>query len=188
MPALGVSFGRPVTQPKDHKSDHPGPSKIAPKTLVGVPQMPSSRPPRASSQPPRPTGQSLSSGPAGRFAAPPASRGPAKTARPPQEAPPVEEISSSLLLPDETASAATIPGLEELSGSLLLDDPSLVLDDPTVVQQAQPAPAAEPVAAPRPRRTGRSWASPSCPGRRRRRCSTASRWRCPRRRPRCALR
>ncbi len=55
-------------------------------------------------------------------------------------------------MPDEPASAATIPGLEELSGSLLLDDPSLVLDDPTVVQlAAQPAPpAVEPAHAPPP--------------------------------------
>lgn len=69
--------------------------------------------------------------------------------------PPVEEISSSLLLPDDSESA--LPGVEELSGSHLLDDPGpLNLDDPTVVlppaggvpAAAVPAPQEAPPPAP----------------------------------------
>ena len=48
--------------------------------------------------------------------------------------PPVEEISSSLLLEDEGASGS-LPGIEELSGSLLVEDPSgLQLDEPSGLQ------------------------------------------------------
>jgi hypothetical protein len=70
----------------------------------------------------------------------------------------LEEISSSLLLPDDSASASALPGLEELSGSLLLEepgeildepsgvlsDPSLVVDDPTRILPTQVAPIGEP--------------------------------------------
>jgi hypothetical protein len=68
--------------------------------------------------------------------------------------PPVEEISSSLLVADDSESA--LPGVEELSGSLLLDDPEpLNLDDPTVVlppaggepEAAVPAPQEPPAPA-----------------------------------------
>ncbi|HTB74827.1 MAG TPA: hypothetical protein VK762_16370 [Polyangiaceae bacterium] len=82
--------------------------------------------------------------------------------------PPVEEISSSLLLSDD--SAGSLPGVEELSGSLLLEDPStlqsdepealradepsgLHADDPTVVMLAQGgSPAAPGPEAPAPYR------------------------------------
>jgi hypothetical protein len=66
--------------------------------------------------------------------------------------PPVEEISSSLLVPDESADDSesallAVEEVEELSGSLLLEDPGpLNLDDPTVVLP----PAAEVPAAPAP--------------------------------------
>ncbi len=60
--------------------------------------------------------------------------------------PPVEEISSSLLLEDDAASGS-LPGVEELSGSLLLEDPSeLMLDDATVVLPPSPAEPPPPVA------------------------------------------
>jgi hypothetical protein len=71
---------------------------------------------------------------------------------PPQENfPPVEEISSSLLLPDDDAGSGNLPGLEELSGSLLLDDPTEVkqapLEPPAAVLEAA-ARAVRPAAAP----------------------------------------
>jgi hypothetical protein len=55
-----------------------------------------------------------------------------KAAPPParRRTPSLEEISSSLLLPDdETSSSGILPGLEELSGSLLLEDPTVVRED-----------------------------------------------------------
>ncbi len=63
---------------------------------------------------------------------------------PREKPPPVEEISSSLLLSDESASGK-LPGVEELSGSLLLDDPTVVVPDPTL---SPPLPAAQARAAP----------------------------------------
>jgi hypothetical protein len=53
--------------------------------------------------------------------------------------PPVEEISSSLLLPDDPASGS-LPGVEELSGSLLLDDPgALPADEPGALHADEPS-------------------------------------------------
>ena len=62
--------------------------------------------------------------------------------------PSLEEISSSLLLPDEGSSSSTMPGLEELSGSLLLDDPTELREDLRALPLAEPsrntAPLGEP--------------------------------------------
>ena len=61
--------------------------------------------------------------------------------------PPVEEISSSLLLSDDSASGS-LPGVEELSGSLLLEDPSalegdepggLPADEPSALRADEPS-------------------------------------------------
>jgi hypothetical protein len=53
--------------------------------------------------------------------------------------PSLEEISSSLLLPDEGSSSSTMPGLEELSGSLLLDDPTELREDLRALPLAEPS-------------------------------------------------
>ena len=167
----------PVTQEKDHKGNgQRGPGDKAAKTLVGRALLPSRPPPRPTSQAPGPPTQGggesrpppLGPSSRGRFAPPP-SRRPAprgtEPPRPPREKlTPLEEISSSLLLPDDGGSG-TLPGVEsveELSGSLLLDDPSLVLDDPTVVKDqpfaafAAPAPARASAREPRPAPEARS--------------------------------
>jgi hypothetical protein len=98
-------------------------------------------------------------------------RTPARTTEPPR-APaqhlPLEEISSSLLLPDDPASGALPgaedPGLEELSGSLLLDDPSLMLDDLTQVNPVAleaPAAAVPPVGEAAPVAAAADWRPPA---------------------------
>jgi hypothetical protein len=137
-----------VTQEKDHKGGREtGPGEKPAKTLVGRALLPNSSrpPPRPTSQPPRASSRPAA-GPLsrGRLTTPTPRRAPAQPLRAPRSnQPPVEEISSSLLLEDDSASGS-LPGVEELSGSLLLEDPSdLALDDATVV--VPPAPAAAPV-------------------------------------------
>jgi hypothetical protein len=140
-----------VTQEKDQKADRgTGPGRIASKTLVGVAAMPSSRPPRPSERASRPP-----AGPARATQAKVAlGREFFATLGPKREAPKpataqrekqasLEEISSSMLLEDDSSSAV-MPGLEELSGSLLLEDPTEVRAD-----LAAPAPAAQPAVAER---------------------------------------
>ena len=160
----------PVTQEKDHKGNgQRGAGDKTVKTLVGRALLPSRPPPRPTSQVPAPPSQEsrelrpppLGPSSRGRFGPPPSRRPPPRTSgppRPPREnLPPPEEISSSLLLPDDGASG-TLPGVEaveELSGSLLLDDPSLVLDDPTVVREAPFAAFAAPAAPAREHRPAR---------------------------------
>ncbi len=172
-----------MTQEKDHKGEvdaaapsrarETGPRQGAPQTLVGVPKMPSlrpppsSRPPRPASQPPRPSGSKPVSGPLSREPSVPSFPGPRSSAprsatpraKPLHDGPldrvPLEEISSSLLLPDESTSTATLPGLEELSGSLLLEDPN---EGRPAAAVAQPAPAVQPAAA-----TPRSLPMPELP-------------------------
>jgi hypothetical protein len=149
---LGVRCRGTVTQEKDHKGGRDtGPEKPS-KTLVGRALLPNSSrpPPRPASQPPRASNRPPA-GPAsrGRFATPTARRAPSMPSRAPRsQPPPLEEISSSLLLEDDSASGS-LPGVEELSGSLLLEDPGgpqldepsgLHLDDATVV--LPPAPSA----------------------------------------------
>ena len=113
-----------MTEEKDPK---PGPNVRAmklTKTLLGGPPRPASRPPLSASltrDRSRPlVGKDVPK------TAPPAR---AKQALP-------EEISSSLLESDE--SSGSMPGLEELSDSLLLDDPTVVQANPDKVQ-ANPA-------------------------------------------------
>jgi hypothetical protein len=159
----------PVTQEKDQKGERgTGPGEKPPKTVIGRALLPSSSrpPPGPASQPPRASVREsrASSRPPttgrGRFATPMPRRAPGRSVEPSRahgpaerdaghrapvalrDVPPVEEISGSLLLPDDSPSGA-LPGVEELSGSLLLDDPSgLHLDDPTVVLPAIGGPAA----------------------------------------------
>lgn len=128
-----------VTQEKDHKGERErGPGEKAPKTLVGrailpssPPPRPSSQAPRASSRPPAATSQpGTQPMPRGLLSTPlsrrqQATKNAATPRSAPENLPPLEEISSSLLLPDDSASGA-LPGLEELSGSLLLEDPTEV--------------------------------------------------------------
>ena len=140
-----------MTQEKEQKADRgTGPGRIASKTLVGVAALPSSRPPRPSERASRPPGAparaTQAKVPQGRdfFAALTPKREapkPATTQREKQAS--LEEISSSMLLEDDSSSAV-MPGLEELSGSLLLEDPTEVRAD-----LAAPAPAPQPPVAER---------------------------------------
>jgi hypothetical protein len=146
---MGYHAARAVTQEKDHKGERQaGSGRIAQKTLVGVAAIPSNGPPRperTSNGPPRP--ERTSNGPPRPertskpspalspslsrnvpsvrdfFAAPaPAREAPKSAQGHRQKQASLEEISSSLLLEDDSSSAV-MPGLEELSGSLLLEEP-----------------------------------------------------------------
>jgi hypothetical protein len=150
-----------VTQEKDKT----GAGRMAQRTLVGVAPLGAGRPPRPSeraskppSMPPRSSASQApsSKAPPGRdfFAAlaPPGREGSKGAPAPRHKQASLEEISSSMLLEDDSSSAV-MPGLEELSGSLLLEDPTEVRPDlaaplPQVAPAAQaPVPEREPPAA-----------------------------------------
>jgi hypothetical protein len=137
-----------VTQEKDHKGERQaGSGRIAQKTLVGVAAIPSNGPPRPE-RTSKPSPSLPRKVPSVRdfFTAPaPAREAPKAAQAHRQKQASLEEISSSLLLEDDSSSAV-MPGLEELSGSLLLEDPTEVRADLAAPQPARPRAEPQPAA------------------------------------------
>jgi hypothetical protein len=127
----GIIRGIPVNEEKDQKARRgSGSGKPTGKTTGKT----------SPSDAPRAAGKPPSSGPPARSAPEEQARIARKnTAAPRRRQPSIEEISSSLLLSDDSTSTK-LPDLEELSGSLLLDDSTGV--------KLAPLPAATPPASP----------------------------------------
>jgi hypothetical protein len=137
-----------VTQEKDPKTGRDVAGGKTSKTLIGSPPRPISRPPLSPSLT-RDRDRSR----------PPAQKAAPKSAGAKEPLP--EEISGSLVLSDD--SSGSLPGMDELSNSLLLDDPTVVQKKPVL---PLPAPVPPKPSAPGARRVplGLPHLPPATPG------------------------